>query len=205
MSRTLIAVTALAAGLSLAACNDANEQRAANAAESVEASADAAGSRIENIADNAMASLKPTPTPQEFVNTAAKSDAFEIAAAKLAAKNAASPEVKAFAEQMIKAHTDSTAKIKAAAAKASPAITPDATLTADQNEDLAELGRLTGAAFDEEYMDGQVDAHEDALALMRAFAADGGNAGLQAVAAEIAPVVEGHLKMARDLDPKTDR
>ena len=204
MPRTPIMIAVFATGLTLAACNDANERRAENAANSVEATVDAAGDRIENAADDALAAVRPAPTPLDFVNTAAKSDAFEIAAAKLAVKNASSPAVKAFAEQMIAAHTDSTAKIKAAAGRASPAITPDPTLTADQNEDLAELGRLTGAKFDEEYIDGQVDAHEEALALMRAFAADGADAGLKAVAAEIAPIVECHLRMARELEKQTD-
>lgn len=204
MNRLPMTVLLLAGCASLAACNNA-EQRAENAAASVGATADAAGDRIENAADNGMAALTPTPTPQEFVNRAAKSDAFEIAAARLAAKSAQSSEVKAFAEKMITAHTESTAKVKAAAAKASPAITPDPTLTADQQEDLAVLGKLTGAKFDEEYMDGQVDAHEDALALMRVFADGGADAGLKAAAVEIAPVVEGHLTMARELDEKTDR
>lgn len=201
---SILRTTVLAGLATLAACNNA-EQRADNAAASMETTADAAGDRIENAADNAMAALTPTPSPAEFANRAAKSDAFEIAAAQLAAKNAMSPEVKAYAEQMIQAHTDSTAKIKAAAAKANPAITPDPTLTADQTEEVAELGRLTGAKFDEEYIDGQVDAHEDTLALMRAFASDGADAGLKAVAAGVAPVVEGHLKMARDLEAMTDR
>lgn len=195
----------LATGLTLAACNEATEQRAGNAAASVEAAADATGDRIENAADNAMAAITPTPSAQEFVNKAAKSDAFEIEAAKLAAAMATSAEVKAFASQMIKAHTESSAKIKAASVKTKPAVTIDAALTADQKDDLAELKKLTGAKFDEEYIDGQVDAHEDALALMRSYASGGTDAGLKTAAGEIATVVEGHLKMARDLEAKTDR
>lgn len=204
MTRLYLRAALLGACASVAACNNA-EQSGENIAASIEATGERAGDRIENGMDNAVAALTPTPNPQQFVDRAAKSDAFEIAAAQLAAKNAASPEVKAFAAQMIQAHTDSTAKIKAAAAQASPALTPNPALTADQNEDLAELGRLTGAKFDEEYVDGQVDAHEDALALMRAFANDGADAGLKSVAAQIAPVVEGHLRMARELEKKTDQ
>ena len=101
---------------------------------------------------------------------------------------------------MVAAHTESTAKIKAAAKAASPAITPDATLTKDQAEDLAELKTLKGAAFDKEYIDGQVDAHEDALDLMRKYAADGNVVSLKQAAGEIAPVVEKHLSSARALD-----
>ncbi|WP_313801711.1 DUF4142 domain-containing protein [Sphingobium sp.] len=202
MHRTTVAV--LMAGLTLAACNQATEQRAANAANSVGAAADAMGNRIENVTENAVAEMTPTPTPQDFVNMAGKSDAFEIAAARLAATNAQSAEVKAFAQKMIEAHTASTAKIKAAAGKAQPTVKPDPSLTADQKEDLADLKKLTGAKFDAEYVEGQVEAHEDALKLMRSFAKDGADGSLKAVAGDIAPVVEGHLKMARDLHDRTD-
>lgn len=195
----------LIAGFTLAACNQATERRAENAAGSASATAQAVGDRIENAADNAIGAMKPTPSAQDFVNQAAKSDAFEIAAANLAAAQAMSSEVKAFAAQMIKAHTDSTAKVKAAAGKAKPTIKADPVLTADQNEELAEMRKLTGAKFDEEYVDGQVDAHEDALALMRSYASGGTDPALKAVAGEIAPVVEAHLKMARELEVKTDR
>lgn len=204
MKRMCVMAAVLIAGTSLAACNDTNRQRAEATMNSAEQMADTAGERIENAVDNTVAAIMPTPSPQEFVNRAAKSDAFEIAAAKLAAKNAASADVKAFAAEMIKAHTDSTAKVKAAASAAQPAITPDATLTAEENEDLVKLGRLTGAKFDEDYMDGQVDAHEKALSLMRSYASGGEVASLKAVAGEIAPVVESHLTMARDLKARTN-
>ncbi|HZV56069.1 MAG TPA: DUF4142 domain-containing protein [Sphingobium sp.] len=54
-------------------------------------------------------------------------------------------------------------------------------------------------------MDDQVDAHEDALALMRKYAADGETASLKTAAASIAPVVEQHLARARTLDDALDR
>jgi putative membrane protein len=194
--------TSLAASslLVLAACSQEGKQDADNALSDTgnvfENTATAAG----NMVDNAALALTPTPTPQEFVDRAAKSDAFEIAAAELAATNALSAEVKDFAKTMITAHKESTAKIKAAAGAASPAITANAELTADQKEDLAELRALTGAKFDEEYIDGQVDAHEDALDLMRKYSADGGAASLKAAASELAPIVEQHLAHAKRLD-----
>ena len=194
----------LAAGLTLAACNQASEQRSADALNSAATVAENAGERIENAAENAFSALKPTPNAQDFVNLAARSDAFEIAAAKLASANAASAEIKAFADRMIKAHSESAAKIKAAAGKSRPAVIPDPNLTAEQKEDLDELRRKKGVAFDEEYIDGQVDAHEDALALMRSYSTGGTDAPLKAAAGEIAPAVESHLRMARDLEAKTD-
>jgi putative membrane protein len=186
--------------LALVACGPKTEKAADSAANAAGDTLEAAGNIASNAVDATSNALTPTPTGQEFVNKAAKSDAFEIAAAKLAATNASSAAVKDFAAEMIKAHTASTAKIKAAASAASPAITPDPTLTSDQQEDLADLGKLKGADFDKSYIDGQEDAHQDALSLMNGYAKDGDVASLKAAAAAIAPVVAKHLDMVKALD-----
>lgn len=195
----LIASTA-ALALTVTACGPKAEQTADSAANSASATVDAAGAMASNAMVDVKQAMSATPTGQEFVNRAGKSDAYEIAAAKLAATNASSQAVKDFAAEMIKAHTESTAKIKAAAALATPAIVPDPTLTADQQDDLAELAKKKGAEFDEAYIDDQVDAHEDALALMRDYAEHGDNAALKTAAGEIAPVVQKHLDHAKSLD-----
>lgn len=184
----------------LAACSEKTQQAANNALASSENVLDNAASDAGNVIDNTAMAMTPTPTPQEFIDTAAKSDAYEIAAAKLAATNGASSPVKEFALKMIAAHTDSTAKIKKAAGEASPALKPSADLTSDQKSDLAELGALKGADFDKKYIDEQVEAHEDALKLMKKYAADGTAPTLKAAAGEVAPIVETHLAHAKELD-----
>ena len=144
--------------------------------------------------------MAATPSAQQFADLAAKSDAFEIAAAKLARTNCASASVKAFAARMIAAHTDSTAKIKQAAAAASPAITPDPALAGtDYPTRLAELEKLKGADFDKAYVAGQVDAHNQALSLMQLYADKGDAPSLKAAAAAIVPAVKEHLVMVRAL------
>jgi putative membrane protein len=158
---------------------------------------DAAGNATGNALDAAGNALNPTPTGQEFADKAAKSDAFEIAAAKLAKTNAESADVKTFAATMIEAHTGSTAKIKAA--KATPEIKPDPTLTSDLQSKLDDLAKLKGADFDKAYIDGQVSAHEDALSLMKGYADKGDTPSLKAAAGEIAPKVQKHLDMAKAL------
>lgn len=196
---------AIITALSLAACGEKAEQATDNAMDATQNAlantADAAG----NVLENAGQALTPTPSPQEFADRAAKSDAFEIAAAEIAAKNAASADVKAYASMMIEAHTQSTAALKKAAGGLIPAITPNARLTNDQEEDLTELRALTGAKFDEKYIDQQVDAHEDALDLMKKYAADGDNAAFKTTASETVPVVERHLARARELDKQLDK
>lgn len=180
----------------LAACSQKAQDTTTNAVTDI-------GSDIGNFADNtvdaASNALDPTPTGQAFADKAAKSDAFEIAAAKLAKTHSDSAGVKKFASAMIEGHTASTAKIKAAAAKAKPAIKPDATLTSDQQSTLDDLGKLKGSDFDKAYIDNQISAHEDALSLMKSYADKGDTPSLKTAAGEIAPVVQKHLDMAKAL------
>jgi putative membrane protein len=195
--KPMLIASALALALSLAACNKA-EQTADSAANTATAAADDAGAMASNAMVDVKQAVTPTPSADEFVNKAAKTDAYEIAAAKLALTNGASQAVKDFANEMIKAHTDSTAKIKAAAGKAN--LTPDPALTNDENDELAEMGKKKGAEFDEDYIDDQIETHQNALAMMRDYAEKGDNADLKAVAGEIAPVVQKHLDHAKSLD-----
>lgn len=136
---------------------------------------------------------------QMFANTAAASDTFELETSMLAARKAASAKVKRFAEQMIKAHTESTAKLKTAAAAANPAITPVPDLTAMQRQMLDALGAKSGADFDTAYVQAQVDAHQGALVGLDAYLANGNAPSLKAFATKLKPVVTAHLNMAKAL------
>jgi len=113
-------------------------------------------------ADNGMVDNGTVATPvsagQTFANTAAASDAFEIAESQLAATSAHSAAIKSFAQKMIEAHTGSTAKLKTVAAGLTPPMTPDATLTADQQQKVDALKAKTGADFDTAYAADQVAA-----------------------------------------------
>ncbi|THD38360.1 MAG: DUF4142 domain-containing protein [Sphingomonas sp.] len=197
-------LTPLALVTSLAACGH-KDATTTDTNATTTTTTDDSGMANAGMADTNMANataMAPATPAQAFADKAAKSDAFEIAAAKLAETNAASAGVKDFARKMIKAHSDSTAKIKLAASSAAPAITPDATLTDDQKGKLDDLGKLKGADFDKAYMTGQVAAHEEALAAMKDYAATGDAPSLKKAAGEIAPVVEQHLTMARALASK---
>lgn len=200
MNKIILIASVGVLSLGLAGCGQKAQNTAESATNSAMETADSADAMASNAMVDVQQALTPTPNAQTFVDKVAQSDAFEIAAAKIAATNAASQGVKDFAAEMIKAHSESTAKIKAAVAAANASITPNATLTEDQNENLAELRARKGPEFDERYIDGQVDAHQDALALMRDYAEHGDTASLKTAAGEIAPVVQKHLDHAKMLD-----
>lgn len=138
-------------------------------------------------------------TGQSFADTVGASDAYEVAAGKLAQQKAGTQALKDFGAAMVKGHSDSSAKLKAAGARATPAITPVARLTEEQEANLATLRDSTGADFDAAYKAQQVVAHEKALAIVRDYAVNGTVAELRAFAAEVGPVVQVHLDRIKGL------
>ena len=136
---------------------------------------------------------------QGFANAAAASDRFEVESSQLAAASASSAAVKRFANQMISAHTASTAKLKTALAGISPAVTADDTLSADQQSALAALRGQKGAGFDSAYAQAQVDAHQKTLDALKNYAATGDNAQLKSFASGMIPTVTAHLNTAKGL------
>ena len=57
-------------------------------------------------------SAEMTHSTKGFVTAAATSDMYEVEAGKIAAKRASSAAVKDFAERMVKAHSETTDKLK---------------------------------------------------------------------------------------------
>jgi putative membrane protein len=150
-------------------------------------------SEITTNQTDGMLPLPTAMTGQQFADTAAASDAYEIEAGKLARTKATGQALKDFGAMMVKAHTDSTAKLKDAASKATPAITPNAQLTAEQQANLDTLRSATGADFDTAYKSQQVTAHTKALQAMQGYAATGDVTELKAFAGTTATVVQEHL------------
>jgi putative membrane protein len=64
---------------------------------------------------------------------------------------------------------------------------------------IDELRGAKAEDFDNRYLSQQIDAHKEALILIRGYAKDGDVATVQQFAAKTAPVVQQHLDMAQNL------
>lgn len=188
MKHSLLFAVSLAA-LSLTACGKKTEP-SGDASPTISASDDMGMAPASSMA------ISPGQT---FANTSAASDAFEIETSKLASSKAQSAKVKAFAVQMIKAHTDSTAKLKTAAGLTTPSIMPDAQLSAAQQQALTDLSAKSGADFDRAYAQAQTAGHQATLDALKSYAAVGDVPSLKAFAGELVPIVTAHLNMAKSL------
>jgi putative membrane protein len=107
--------------------------------------------------------------------------------------------VKKFAQQMISAHTASTAKLKSVTSGLSPAFTPEATLAPEQQQLLDNLKSKNGADFDAAYKAAQVDGHQKTLDLLKSYTASGDVPALKSFASGMVPLVTAHLNMAKSL------
>lgn len=188
------AVLAATAAIALSSCGP--KTATTNTTDSSVTSTD---TTVANSGDTMNAAAPMASPAQTFVNTAAASDAFEIATSKLALDNASSASIKKFAHQMITAHEGSTAKLKAVTAGLSPALTPDPTLTADQQSKLDDMKGKKGADFDAAYAAAQQAGHQATLDALKAYAASGDVPALKDFASGLVPTVTAHLNMANAL------
>jgi putative membrane protein len=145
--------------------------------------------------------LSPTATsrdlPAPTIHPSPSGDLFEIQSSQLALTRAASPDVRAYAQQLIADHTAASQRLKALASGL-PVPLP----TAPEGPHaalLTQLGTLQGAAFDQAYMAAQLTAHEQAVNLFTAYSRAGHQPQLRAHAVQTLPHLRMHLERARTL------
>lgn len=145
-------------------------------------------------------SAEMTSTTKGFVTAAATSDMYEVTAGKIALQRAQSPEVKAFAQKMVDAHTATTAKLKSILAANNINVTPPAHVDDRRQGMLDDLRGAKAADFDHRYITQQVAAHKEADILFRGYAKDGDNPAIKDFAATTDKDIKMHLSMAQKLD-----
>ena len=134
-----------------------------------------------------------------FAMKAGQANLAEIELGKLALQKSTTDDVKKFAQEMIEAHTASSAKLKAAATKAGLSGAIPTFLGINNSTSLSKLQALSGEAFDREYLKNQVSVHEDALKAQEAYAKNGDVPELRALAKSATSMVRNHLDEASKL------
>ena len=138
------------------------------------------------------------PPSKDFVAAAAQSDHFEILEGRTVLAQSHDARVRAFAQEMVKAHNRTSDALQSAAKKAGMGGLPSG-INGDQAKMLTALQSQKGPEFDRTYLKQQSIAHDEALVLQRAYAAQGDNADLRQAAASAVPIIQRHLEMARRL------
>jgi putative membrane protein len=145
-------------------------------------------------------SAEMTSTTKGFVTAAAISDMYEVTAGKVALQRAQSPDVKAFAQKMVDAHTMTTQKLKSILASHNVDAAPPAHVDTRRQAMLDDLRGAKAADFDHRYITQQVAAHKEADILFRGYAKDGDNNAIKDFAATTDKDIKMHLSMAQQLN-----
>jgi putative membrane protein len=132
-----------------------------------------------------------------FAMLLAAGGAAEVDFGRLAEGKAQNEAVKEFARRMVQDHTKANGELASLANAAQIPLPGE--LDPDQKDMRSKLLSLTGAAFDLNYMQGQVIDHQKTVILLQWEIGQGQDAPMQQWASATLPVVLGHLEMAKNL------
>ncbi|WPP01862.1 DUF4142 domain-containing protein [Pseudomonas sp. HR96] len=141
-------------------------------------------------------------TSNDFVTKASEGGVAEVQAGKLAEQKSQSADIKAFAAMMVKDHTAANGELTGLAQKLDLKVEDDATLVAKAKKEILEL---RDESFDKAYVNNQVKAHEDTVALFTKESQSSDNAELKAWATKTLPKLQAHLDQARALQAKYNK
>ena len=143
------------------------------------------------------------PDDSSFLNTLAEGGRVEVEAGELAANKGVSNDVQKFGLMMAKDHGAANQKI-ASVAKAK-GLAPPTTLSPEKTEMLNHLRKQEGVRFDQEYLAHMVSGHEKTVELLKSEIASGDSTDTKALAQELLPTVQSHLKEAYRLTGQHDK
>jgi putative membrane protein len=149
---------------------------------------------------------------RNFVEESLTANMAEVELGRLAQQRATYPEVKQFAEMMVRDHSQSSDALRPTAQQHSIQVRAD--LPEAHRRLMERLSSLSGAEFDREYMDAVIDAHEEMVDHLQSRASEdrfGENRGtvrperadnpveasLNLWAANTLPTASRHLEEAR--------
>lgn len=154
---------------------------------------DSAGHAYGTITAELTTSLKGFAT-EILVN-----DMYEVEAAQIALKRTQDPRVAEFAHKMIRAHSRNSDRLWSVLANLRDVPPRVSHLDGRRQRMLDELHGSKNADFDGRYLAQQIDAHNEALILLRRYDRSGDVRVAKRFAMDSIPAVRMHLSLARQL------
>ncbi|WP_052730471.1 DUF4142 domain-containing protein [Sphingomonas sp. SRS2] len=140
----------------------------------------------------------PRTTATDYIASAGASDLYEKTSSELVLKDAGNEGVRDFANMMIRDHSNTTQQVKTAATSAGLQVPPPK-LMPKHKAMIDKLEKSSGAAREKLYIQQQLVAHQEALALHSGYAKGGDTPALKQVAAGAVPVIQQHLDLVKRL------
>ncbi len=132
-----------------------------------------------------------------FMNDAAPGGMAEIELGHLAVRQAASREVKQFAERVIADHSKAGEELKQLAQRKQVMLPQE--VSPGHKETMAKLSVLRGAAFDRAYVTAMVENHMKDVTAFDAVSKGAVDADVKAFATKVLPTLKAHLQAIRGI------
>jgi putative membrane protein len=142
-----------------------------------------------------------SPADHTFATKAASGGQAEVVLGQLAMKNATSPQVRQFGQQMVTDHTQANQELQTIARQQNLTL-PDKPDAASQVKEQR-LQASTGTVFDTAYARDMVQDHQQDIADFQQEATAGKDPALKAFAQKYLPVLKHHLEMAQAIATKS--
>ncbi|HKS22097.1 MAG TPA: DUF4142 domain-containing protein [Thermoanaerobaculia bacterium] len=134
---------------------------------------------------------------QDFATKAAQGNMAEVNGGTMASTKGTSPDVKNFGNRMVNDHGKALDELKQLAQ--TKGITLPTDVNDDQKKEADKLSKLSGKDFDKEYTDAMVKDHEEDVAEFDKASKNAQDPDLKAWAAKVLPIIQDHLKMAKEM------
>ena len=138
----------------------------------------------------------------DFMNQAAMGSMAEVELGRLATNQAASADVKGFAQHMIDDHSKAAGELKQLAQGKNVMLPPE--VSPSHKQTMEKLMKLKGAEFDREYVKAMVEDHIKDVTAFGAVSQNATDADVKAFAVKTLPTLQQHLQMIRGIAAKMD-
>lgn len=137
---------------------------------------------------------------RDFMMKAAMGGMEEVQLGRLATQKAANNDVKQFGQRMVDDHSRANSELMTLAGQ--KGVTLPAALDQAHQDDVDRLTKLSGAAFDREYMTMMVKDHTEDVSEFDRESSSGSDADVKAWAGRTLPTLRQHWQMAQETAAK---
>ena len=178
----------------LLACNDTNEttESTTDTSTSTSTSMDANPATTSNVVTDEKSA--------EFFKKVTNSGMAEIQLAKLAQQKATMDAVKNFAAMLERDHTAVNQQIKNLADQRSVAL--PTTISDDKQKMYTDMEKMTGKAFDKDYISMMIKAHNDGISLFEDTRSNASDVDVKNFADKTLPALKTHLDSAKAIQKR---
>ncbi len=139
-----------------------------------------------------------SPSTQDFVSQVTLNEMFEMELGRLANERG-SEKIKAFAEQVLKDHKETSAHMKVLVQGGRVKVSLPTALSEAHLKEVARLKNLGAPEFDREFEALQASLHKEAISLFERYGSGGDHPDLKQFAYRHLPHLQEHWRLAQNL------